>query len=394
MTNDQSTRGAAARGLEPWTLPSWVPVSSFFPGPARPLIGSRSGPRCLPARPTADARRWSEAVASCRTWPSIRKTSSWSSRWAPPSGSPADLPLPFTYVSNATNSTELGFHWSGPYHRFAENITTINPNPVNVNTPLYSYSYSNNGTSYANVLPNQNTLVGNSTTGWTETQPDGTSFNFDNTGVLRTVRNRAGVRWTLTWDSGFNHVQGIQAPFGRRTTFVYNASNLIMRIVDPGGRITTVTVNANTDLSRIISPELCTTTFVYNGSHQLCAWVNPLGDRTSFIYQSGSVFAVQQPLGQRSTYTSRAGGFFPPSPATTTFTNPRNALTTIQFQSTPALADVITDPFGNQTQNIPDRSGLTGQTQAQGPSRRAHVLHLPVAEQRRLPGLGHPEDRL
>ena len=29
-------------------------------------------------------------------------------------------------------------------------------------------------------------------------------------------------------------------------------------------------------------------------------------------------------------------------------------LTTIQFQSTPALADVITDPFGNQTQNIPD----------------------------------------
>ena len=62
-----------------------------------------------------------------------------------------------------------------------------------------------------------------------------------------------------------------------------------------------MTVNANTDLSRIISPELCTTTFVYNGSHQLCAWVNPLGDRTSFIYQSGSVFAVQQPLGQRST---------------------------------------------------------------------------------------------
>jgi YD repeat-containing protein len=212
-------------------------------------------------------------------------------RWAPPSGSPADLPLPFTYVSNASNSTEFGFHWSGPYHRFAENITLISPNPVNVNTPLYVYTYSNNGTSYANVLPNQNTFVGNTTTGWTETQPDGTSFNFDNTGVLRTIRNRAGVRWTLTWDSGFNHVQGIQAPFGRRTTFVYNASNLITRIVDPGGRITTVTVNANTDLSRIISPELCTTTFVYNGSHQLCAWVNPLGDRTSFIYQSGSVFA-------------------------------------------------------------------------------------------------------
>ena len=94
-----------------------------------------------------------------------------------------------------------------------------------------------------------------------------------------------------------------------------------------------MTVNANTDLSRIISPELCTTTFVYNGSHQLCAWVNPLGDRTSFIYQSGSVFAVQQPLGQRTPMRPERAAF-PSSPATTTFTNPRNALTTIQFQST------------------------------------------------------------
>ena len=246
-------------------------------------------------------------------------------RWAPPSGSPADLPLPFTYVSNATNSTELGFHWSGPYHRFAENITTINPNPVNVNTPLYSYSYSNNGTSYANVLPNQNTLVGNSTTGWTETQPDGTSFNFDNTGVLRTVRNRAGVRWTLTWDSGFNHVQGIQAPFGRRTTFVYNGSNLITPHRGPGGPDHHRDGQCQHRPLANHQPRALHHNFRLQRLAQLCAWVNPLGDRTSFIYQSGSVFAVQQPLGQRSTYTSRAGGFFPPSPATTTFTNPRNA---------------------------------------------------------------------
>ena len=39
--------------------------------------------------------------------------------WAPPSGSPADLPLVFTYKSDSANSTELGTRWSGPYHRFA-----------------------------------------------------------------------------------------------------------------------------------------------------------------------------------------------------------------------------------------------------------------------------------
>ena len=112
------------------------------------------------------------------------------------------------------------------------------PHPVNVNTPSFLYSYTNNGTSYSAAAPGQNTLTGNATTGWTETQPDGTSFNYDNTGVLRTIRNRAGVRWTLTWDAGFDLVQAIQGPFGRRTSFVYNASSFVKRIVDPGGRIT------------------------------------------------------------------------------------------------------------------------------------------------------------
>ena len=37
-------------------------------------------------------------------------------QWAPPSGSPADLPLVFTYKSDNTNPTELGYNWSAPYH--------------------------------------------------------------------------------------------------------------------------------------------------------------------------------------------------------------------------------------------------------------------------------------
>ena len=122
--------------------------------------------------------------------------------------------------------------------------------------------------------------MGNATTGWTETQPDGTSFNYDSTGVLRTISNRAGVRWTLTWDAAFDLVQAIQGPFGRRTSFVYNASNFVRRIMDPGGRITTLTVNANSDLTQIVSPRALRHFTIYDGSHHLLAWVNPLGDRT------------------------------------------------------------------------------------------------------------------
>ena len=47
--------------------------------------------------------------------------------WAPPSGSPADLPLVFTYKSASTNSTEFGTGWSAPYHRFAQENTRITP---------------------------------------------------------------------------------------------------------------------------------------------------------------------------------------------------------------------------------------------------------------------------
>jgi hypothetical protein len=100
-------------------------------------------------------------------------------QWAPPSGSPADLPLVYTHKSDSGNETELGTNWSGPYHRFAEQQSTNNPPPVNVNTPPYMYSYATNGSAYTAVAPSQNTLVGNSTTGWTETQPNGTAFVYE-----------------------------------------------------------------------------------------------------------------------------------------------------------------------------------------------------------------------
>ena len=143
--------------------------------------------------------------------------------WSPPSGSPADFPLVYTYQKSATNNTEVGFRWSGTYHRYAEPQTAFNPVPVNVWTPTFVYSYGNTGSAYT-TQTGQNTLVGSATTGWTETQPNGTAFVYDTNSVLRSIRNRAGVRWTLTWDSGFNLVQHIDGPFSRRTTFAYLCS--------------------------------------------------------------------------------------------------------------------------------------------------------------------------
>jgi YD repeat-containing protein len=252
----------------------------------------------------------------------------------------------FTYQLQSTTSTELGTGWAATYHRFAGALSTVNPSPVNVQTPVYLYQYAPSGSNYTTVAPAQNSLSGSLTTGWTETQPNGTSFVYGTNGALQSVRNRAGVRWTLTWDSGFNLVQHIDGPFGRRTTFAYDAASHLKRIQDPGGRITSVTVNASGNLSRIISPGLCITTLVYASSRQLLAWVNPLGDRTSFIYTSGeggslNFAALQQPMGQRTTHTQTFS-----LPLVKWIINPRGGRTTFQNTTSPFIS---IDPFGNQT---------------------------------------------
>ena len=273
-------------------------------------------------------------------------------QWAPPTGSPADPPLVFTYKSDAGNLTELGSKWAATYQRFAVPQVNFNPPPVNVDTPGIVYSYNAGaGSTYSTVGPGQNTLVGSSTTGWTETQPDGTAFNYAASGVLSSMANKAGLRWTLSWDSGFNLLQAIQGPLNRRTSFAYNGSGYMTRIQDPGGRITSLTVNANQNLTRITSPELCVTSFSYNSPNQLRAMINPLGERTSFIsFTSGtsSGIAIQQPMGQRTTYTSVQLGAYGGS----VFIDPRGGRTTFQFGGIrfgSLTGYASTDPLGKTT---------------------------------------------
>ena len=76
-------------------------------------------------------------------------------RWAPPTGSPADFPLSFTYVGSVGSVSELGNRWAATYQRFAEPQLTINPVPVNVNTPTYSYPESDRRRHDAALRPQQ-----------------------------------------------------------------------------------------------------------------------------------------------------------------------------------------------------------------------------------------------
>ena len=208
---------------------------------------------------------------------------------------------------------------------------------------------------------------GSATAGWTETQPDGTTFNYDSTGVLHTIRNNAGVRWTLTWNSGSTLVSTSTGPFGRRTSFTYNASNNITRIQHPDGRITSLTVNASNNLVKIVTPELCTTSLVYDGSHDLVAWIDPLGFRTTYVFDpasAASVLAVVQPLGQRTTYSSYISNIGLVTKDTirprnganfywTVVTYPTKGRTTLTLgENNPGPPSTIINPIGNRTSYV------------------------------------------
>ena len=175
--------------------------------------------------------------------------------WAPPSGSPADLPLVFTYKSDSSNSTEFGTSWSAPYHRFALPNARITPHPVTVNTPELSLLLRQPRHLVFNRPPPRRIR-------WSATQPPA--------GPRPSPTARASITTIRAFfaPSGTGPASAGPSPgtvpstlcrpsrrhSGRRTSFVYNASSFVRRIVDPGGRITTLTVNANSDLSQIVSP--------------------------------------------------------------------------------------------------------------------------------------------
>jgi hypothetical protein len=257
--------------------------------------------------------------------------------WAPPASGPADFPLLLRFKSDSSTQTEFGYGWSVPFQRFAE-IQGGQGAAVIVRAPVSTYDYDPTpGPDYTTVPPGTNSLVGSTTTGWTETQPDNTAFNYDTFGVLQSIQNPAGVRWTLTWNGGFASVDYITGPFGRRTSFAYDANNMIRRIQDPGGRISTFSCNANGLLRRAVTPELCITSFLYgaqtsvDSGYCLAAKIDPLGNRTTYTYTippiEGYIKAVQLPMGQRITFLSDA------SPPSTTIIDPRGGRWTVTSDS-------------------------------------------------------------
>jgi YD repeat-containing protein len=240
-------------------------------------------------------------------------------RLAPPRPSTTDFLPTFTYNSLSRNASEVGTQWNASYDRFVE---PNSPTTVSLFTGFEWFMYTDPDpvTKIYTTPPGATTkLQGDATTGWTETQADGSALFYDATGTLGYLRSKAGTRWTLTYNltsmSLDNAVTEITGPFSRVTSFSYDTSGNLLRVQDPGGRITSFSHDENGNLTRVTSPELCVTSLVYGVlsgttmTYLLESVTNPMGGRTTFIHQAdGRIGAVQQPLGQRTTYTYLESG--------------------------------------------------------------------------------------
>ena len=127
-----------------------------------------------------------------------------------------------------------------------------------------------------------------------------------------------------------------------------------------------MTVNANTDLSRDHQPRALHHDLPLRRLAPPLSLGQPAG-RPHLVHLPVRVSRLRRPaaVGAAQHLYVPSERLFPSVPHHDDL-SPTPAMRSRQstFQSTPASHVLITDPFGNQTQNIPDRSGLTGQTQA------------------------------
>ena len=75
-----------------------------------------------------------------------------------------------------------------------------------------------------------NSLTQHADNTWAETRPDQFQNRYDTGGLLKTMANPAGSRWSLTRTG--NLITSILNPFGQKTSYSYDGSNNIRRITD------------------------------------------------------------------------------------------------------------------------------------------------------------------
>jgi RHS repeat-associated protein len=299
---------------------------------------------------------------------------------------PAGKNYTFTYSSNMLSTVIWPDNSSWQYTYNAKGFMLNKTDPLDKIT-TYTYDASHRVLTGTDSAGTKSVAYPTATT-----TVKSTSFTEEDGGV-----------WTTTYDSHNAYITARTDPYGKTTSYTYDANRNLTRETAPDGSFTSYTYDAAGNRLSMTDALGNTTTFTYNSLGQVTSSTDPLGRtssssydvkgnlvqtidavgaKTSYTYDArGNLTGVTNPLGQTSTFTYDAANnqtaATDPTGATTTSTydgmghvltrtDPLGKVTTFEYDGRYRLAKV-TDPLGNVTSYIYDAKGnKTSRTDANG----------------------------
>lgn len=145
----------------------------------------------------------------------------------------------------------------------------------------------------------QDSLSGNSETGFTYRGTDQIQRHFAPSGALQNVVDRNGNETTLTYDEA-GRLKAIKDPVGRSITLAYNEEGLVESAEDPMGHLVQYSYEGK-ELTSVTMPggEGLRWQFDYDGSHRMTTLINGRGGETINEFDGASrVLTQTDPAGR------------------------------------------------------------------------------------------------
>ena len=216
---------------------------------------------------------------------------------------------------------------------------------------------------YVGVEGEFSSLERNEGGSFTRTLKDGTTINFDASGLQTSVVDRNGNTTTYLYDLQ-DRLTSITDPVGKVTSLAYSGDHL-NSVTDPAGRITTFAHDANGNLIRVTFPDGTFKTFGYDDRHLMTSEKSERGfTRTREFNAAGRLKRATLPDGsERQATNFQSIGLVDPASGLGTESNPAPVVR--PEEAVAAFTDgngnikiVETDSFGRATR-MTDANNLT-----------------------------------
>lgn len=244
----------------------------------------------------------------------LQPTASWSSI-----GPSVSLSLVFN--SQATNTTgPVGSKWR---HSYQMSVSSNSTSGTVVYPDGRSVTFSKSGSTYTAPAGFYEVLTQDAS-GYKLAFKDGSSWNFNTSGVLVSIKDQHDNTLTLNYTSG--NLTSVVDASGRTLTLSY-VSGKLSTVTSFDGTTWSLAYDGSGRLITVTEPTIgsnpVTTQYAYNLDNNVASKTNRLGKTWSYSYQGNKLSYVQDPLGH---YAGQYSPAQPPSPDQNNFQSTANGL--------------------------------------------------------------------